>query len=83
MAESEGRVMDKIDELRYWCRKEFDRRTKAIADGSASFEDQLAWAHAGYRVRFSEACVKAEELGIELNVVDLRLALDGCIPTEE
>lgn len=72
-------MTDKVQELRYWCRQEFKRRTKAIADGSAAFSDQLAWANAEYRVRFSEAQARAEELGIEMNIVDLRLALEGCI----
>jgi hypothetical protein len=72
-------LRDKIDDLRYWCRKEYQRRTKAIADGTATMSEQLAWANSEYRVRFSEVQAKAEDMGIDMNIVDLRLALQDCI----
>lgn len=65
--------------LRTWCLAEFRRRTKALEEGTATMREQIDWAIPGYRLRFSEAQTKAEELGIDLNIVDLRVALEGCI----
>jgi hypothetical protein len=66
-------VTDKIEQLRAWIREEHRRRTDLLDAGNGRIE----WIDPGTRVGFSEACAKAEELGIEADVVSLRLALNG------
>lgn len=72
-------LRDKLTALRQWCRDEYIRRTTALEEGTATMREQLDWAVPEYRLRFSEASAKAEEMGIKMNVVDLRLALKGYV----
>lgn len=55
-----------------WYRSEYDRRTNAIEDGSGKID----WLIPGYRVSFTEVIMKAEQLGIRMNPVDLRRWFD-------
>ena len=60
-----------LQELRRWRHAEFTRRTRALEAGA----DRIDWVDPGTRVSFSEVCEKARELGLEMNVVELRLAV--------
>jgi hypothetical protein len=67
--------MDQFEELIYWYKREFRQRTALLAKG----EGRIEWIDAGTRVSFSEVCEKADDLGLEMNVVELRTALEDRI----
>lgn len=55
----------------------YQRRTLALKTGECSDVDMIDWAIPEYRVRFSEICDLADDLGMEWNVVDLRMACEN------
>lgn len=57
--------------LQAWINAEFARRTAAVEAGTAD----LDWVVPEYRVSWSEVWSKAEELGLSMSLVDLRLAV--------
>lgn len=63
--------MDKLRKLRQWRRAEFKRRTALLQVDLG----RIDWLDPGTRVSFSEVCEKARELGIDLPVTELRLAI--------
>lgn len=64
-----------ITELAKWYKNEYRRRTDAINNG----EGRIDWLDEGTRVSFSEIQEKANEFGIQVNVVKLRLLLDDAL----
>lgn len=51
-----------------WHDAEYARRSAAVLDGTA----RIDWIVPEYRVSWSELAAKADELGIDRNLVDLR-----------
>jgi len=63
---------DRVRVLAMWYRSEYRRRTDAVEADQAPID----WVTAEYRVTWSEVVHKAREMGILLNPVSLRLALE-------
>jgi hypothetical protein len=55
-------------ELIAWFKSEFARRTRALGEGKG----RIDWIDPGTRVSWSEITTKAEQLGINRDMVDLR-----------
>lgn len=60
-----------FNNLVQWVKDERRARRAARRDGTAPIE----WMAPGYELPFSEISLKAEELGVELDPTDLRMAL--------
>ncbi|MCA2998449.1 MAG: hypothetical protein ING75_07580 [Rhodocyclaceae bacterium] len=58
-----------MDKLLEWYCAEYERRTKAVDEGTADID----WLIPEYRVSWTEVVTKAEQLGIKFNPVDRRL----------
>lgn len=60
-----------IADIIAWRDSEFSRRTAVVEAGEAPID----WLVPEYRVTFTECLAKAEELGVDIDAIDLRLAL--------
>ena len=60
--------MTREQQLINWAAVEFDRRTQLLREG----EGQIDWIDPGTRVSWTEIVERARDLGITMNVVELR-----------